>query len=165
MSYFYSKEVRVLAIDPSTRGFGFSVLEGPERLIDWGVKDTKTDKNRRALKLIKELINYYKPNVIVLEDYEGRGSRRCLRVKALISSISKLKSNRKVKVKNFSRKQVKHAFSHARNKRDIALAIAERFPELLPRVPRVRKCYMSEDYRMSIFDAVGLILTYFRFNS
>ena len=51
MSRAYTKDIRVLAIDPSTRGFGFAVLEGPERLIDWGVKETKIDKNKRTLKL------------------------------------------------------------------------------------------------------------------
>ena len=30
--------------------------------------------------------------------------------------------------------------------------IANRFPELDPRLPRFRKPWMSEDYRMSIFD-------------
>lgn len=40
-------------------------------------------------------------------------------------------------------------------------AIAERFPELQPRLPRVRKIYMSEDERMDIFDAVSLALACF----
>ena len=46
-------------------------------------------------------------------------------------------------------------------KQEIAIAIAERFPELAPRLPRFRKPWMSEDYRMSIFDAVALALTFF----
>lgn len=49
MSRAYTKDIRVLAIDPSTRGFGFAVLEGPNRLIDWGVKETKVDKKRKIL--------------------------------------------------------------------------------------------------------------------
>jgi len=35
----------------------------------------------------------------------------------------------------------------------------QRFPELAPRLPRFRKPWMSEDYRMSIFDAVAFGLT------
>jgi len=42
MSIKNEKVIRVLAIDPSTRGFGFAVLEGPSRLIDWGVKETRS---------------------------------------------------------------------------------------------------------------------------
>jgi Holliday junction resolvasome RuvABC endonuclease subunit len=167
MSYVFQKELRVLAIDPSTRGFGFAILEGPERLIDWGVKETKTDKNRRSLDLIRELINDYEPDTIVVENYEGKGSRHCLRVRALIDPISKLKSNRKVQVKSFSRAEVKRAFpeSSRSTKYEIAVAIAKQFPELAPRLPRFRKPWMSEDYRMSIFDAVALGLTFFQFEN
>jgi len=53
------------------------------------------------------------------------------------------------------------AGSDATTKQEIAIAIAERFPELAPRLPRFRKPWMSEDYRMSIFDAVALALTFF----
>src|SRR6266581_6997295 len=94
-----NRDIRVLAIDPSTRGFGFAVLEGPSRLIDWGVKETKTDKNRRSLKLIAELIEQYAPGVVVLENYEGKGSRRCRRATELIDSISNLALKRNVKVR------------------------------------------------------------------
>ena len=70
-----NRDTRILAIDPSTRGFGYAVLEGPSRLIDWGVKETKTDKKRRSLKLIDELVNDYQPYAMVVEDYAGKGSR------------------------------------------------------------------------------------------
>jgi Holliday junction resolvasome RuvABC endonuclease subunit len=163
MSRVYTKDICVLAIDPSTRGFGFAILEGPNRLIDWGVKETKTDKKKRSLKLIAELIGRYQPNVVVFEDYEGKGSRRCERVQELISGISKLATKRKIKVRSVSRVKVKQAFSEsgASNKHEIAVAIANRFPELAPRLPRFRKPWMSEDYRMSIFDAVGFAVSFF----
>ena len=167
MSRAYTKDIRVLAIDPSTRGFGFAVLEGPNRLIDWGVKETKTDKNRRSLELIAELIEIYEPKVLVVEDYVGKGSRRCRRVGDLIDEIAKLALKRKVKVTCFSRGEVKQAFteSGARMKYEIAIAIAKGFPELAPRLPRFRKPWMSEDYRMSIFDAVSFGLTFFHVDS
>jgi Holliday junction resolvasome RuvABC endonuclease subunit len=163
MNPAYKKDTRVLAIDPSTRGFGFAVLEGSNRLIDWGVRETKTDKKRRSLKLMAELIEQYQPSVVVVEDYEGNGSRRCRRVGELINDISKLASKRKVKVRAVPKAKVKQAFAEvgASNKQEIAVAIANRFPELAPRLPRFRKPWMSEDYRMSIFDAVALALTFF----
>jgi Holliday junction resolvasome RuvABC endonuclease subunit len=167
MSRAYTKDIRVLAIDPSTRGFGFAVLEGPNRLIDWGVKETKIDKKRRSLKLIGDLIDQYQPRVIVVEDYEGKGSRRCDRIGELINDISKLASKRKIRVRSVSRLKVKQAFSEsgASNKYEIALDIAKRFPELAPRLPRFRKPWMSEDYRMSIFDAVGFAATFLNFEN
>jgi len=162
MSRAYTKDICLLAIDPSTRGFGFAILEGPNRLIDWGVKETKKNKNAKSLKLIDDLIERYQPSVIVVEDYAGKGSRRCRRIQGLINDISKLASKRQIKVRSFSRVKVKQAFSEsgASNKQEIATAIAGRFPELAPRLPRFRKPWMSEDYRMSIFDAVALGLAF-----
>ena len=163
MSRAYTNDIRVLAVDPSTRGFGFAILEGPNRLIDWGVKETKVNKKRRSLRFIAELIHRYQPSVLVVEDYTGKGSRRCRRVRELIEDISKLAVQQKIKVRNFSRLKVKQAFSESgtSNKYEIAIAIAKRFPELAPRLPRFRKPWMSEDYRMSIFDAVALAITFF----
>jgi RNase H-fold protein (predicted Holliday junction resolvase) len=157
------KDVRVLALDPSTRGFGFAVLEGSDRLIDWGVKETKIDKNRRSLKLIEDLIACYEPNAIVVEDYEAKGSRRCRRVQELINEISKFAAKNRVKVRRFSRVKVKQTFSEsgASTKYEIAVDISKRFPELAPRIPRFRKPWMSEDYRMNIFDAMAFGLTVF----
>src|SRR5437870_10246103 len=101
MSRTYTKDIRVLAINPSTRGFGFAVLEGPNRLIDWGVKETKKNKNTRSLKLIEDLIDRYQPNVILVEDYAGKGSRRCRRIQGLINDISKLALKKKIRVRSF----------------------------------------------------------------
>src|SRR2546430_16674813 len=136
MSRAYTKDIRVLAIDPSTRGFGFAVLEGANRLIDWGVKETKKNKNAKSITLIDDLIELYQPSVIVVEDYEGKGSRRCRRIQGLINDISKLAFKKKIRVRSFSRVKVKQAFveSGASNKQEIAGVIAKRFPELAPRL-------------------------------
>ncbi len=69
-------DMRVLALDPASGGIGFAVLEGPNRLIDWGVKSAPDRAPRYGLWLIDTLIVRYQPDVIVLEDSEARGSRR-----------------------------------------------------------------------------------------
>lgn len=154
---------RVLAIDPASRGFGFAVLEGPKGLIDWGVKSARVDKDKRCLKLIEDLIERYEPDMIVVEDHVAKGSRRCRRVQQLIEGILILAGKRKIMARSYSRRMVKKVFSQsgAKNKHQIATAIAKQFLELAPRVPPYRKSWMSEDYRMSIFDAVALALTFF----
>ncbi len=154
---------RVLAIDPASRGFGFAVLEGPKRLIDWGVKSARVNKDKRCLKLIEDLIERYEPDVIVVEDYESKGSRRCRRVQQLIEGILILAGKRKIRAQMYSRRTVKKSFSQSgpKNKHQMATAIAKQFPELAPRLPPARKPWTSEDYRMSIFDAVALALTFF----
>ena len=50
-------------------------------------------------------------------------------------------------------------------KYQIATTIAQWLPEFEPRLPPFRKPWMSEDYRMSIFDAVALALTFFYFDN
>jgi Holliday junction resolvasome RuvABC endonuclease subunit len=159
---------RILAIDPTSQGFGFAVIEEPEQLIDWGnkmVNTAKGDKNTQCLKRIIKLIEYYHPNVIVVENATGKGSRRCRRVQKLIQEIVVLASAGRIRTKAFSRSQIRKAFSQyqASTKHQIATAIAGLFPELAPHLPRFRKPWMSEDNRMSIFDAAALALTFLLF--
>jgi Holliday junction resolvasome RuvABC endonuclease subunit len=157
---------RVLAIDPTTNGFGFVVMEGPESLIDWGVRIAgRDDKNDRCLKLVSALIDIYRPDVLVVEELRTGRSRRSQRVQELIDSIANLASERNVKTRRFSSFQIRRNFSEsaAANKEQIATAIANRFPELAPRVPQHRFAWMSEHYNMAVFDAVSLALTYFYF--
>ena len=167
MNHFFTKEIRVLAIDPCTRGFGFAVLEGSQMLIDWGIKEASDNKNVRCLEMIAGLIESYQPDGIVVEDCEGKGSRRCLRVQELISEIQKLASKTGIQTHGFSRSSVRGAFSQfdAFTKHQIAIAIAAQFPELAPRVPPFRKCWMPEHYGMAIFDAVAFGLTFFHFDN
>ncbi len=92
----------------------------------------------------------------------AQASRRCSRVTGLIDDIAQLALKSNVRVKRISKAKVKEAFPECpgQTKYEIATAIGKRFPELAPRVPPFRKPWMSEDYRMSIFDAVALALGY-----
>ena len=36
-----SHNCRVLAVQPTSKGLGFAVLEGTDRLIDWGTRDAR----------------------------------------------------------------------------------------------------------------------------
>jgi Holliday junction resolvasome RuvABC endonuclease subunit len=152
---------RILSIAPSTRGFGFAVLEGKDTLVDWGVKTVQGNKNTNSLAKMKELIAYYQPEVLVLEDTEG--SRRSVRIKALSRKIIALVATRKVCVKLFSQEQVRRTFfvDGIGTKHAVAEIIAQRFPEeLASRLPPKRKPWVSEHYQMDIFDAVALAFVF-----
>jgi hypothetical protein len=56
MDKIIPKHPRILAVAPSTRGFGFAVLEGQGTLVDWGVKLVTGDKNDGAIRKVKEMI-------------------------------------------------------------------------------------------------------------
>ena len=154
---------RVIAIDPSTTGFGYVIFEGPERLVDWGVPYFRGDKHARGLKRIAKLVEMYDPDVAVLEDTSAAGCRRCVRVRKFLRAASALFTRRGVRVKVVPRIAMCQVFADVgcANKDDIAAEIAVRHPELEPRVPPRRKCWMGEDWRISMFDAAAFAHTYF----
>lgn len=155
---------RVLAIDPSKRGFGFAVLEGPEGLIDWGIKEIRQEKNAKCLRLVSMLIERYCPDVIVIENYQDKDCRRSARIKDLLEDIAVLALSKKVRLRRISRSVLRRTFSqsNAPNKHQIAIEIGKRFPELTVHVPPLRKPWMTQDARMSIFDALAIALTLWR---
>jgi Holliday junction resolvasome RuvABC endonuclease subunit len=152
------EHIRVLGIIPSSRGFGFAVMEGKNNLVDWGVKPVKGgDKNARSLSNAANLIAHYRPNVIAIEDTQG--SRRSARVKALTKEIVALALDENIQVKQFSRKQVNLGILQDEQGEKHALAkhLAACFPEELDfRLPEKRLFYKAEQYQMDYFDAVAL---------
>ena len=151
---------RILGIAPSTRGFGFAVLEG-EGLIDWGVKTVNGDKNKQCLLKLEEMISHYQPDVMVLEDYSAEGSRRSPRIRKLAVQMIAVAKTHKVSVALFSRKEIRKAFfADGQGTKDALTEIlAKRFPEELGfRLPKRRRPWMSEAYQMGILDALALAL-------
>lgn len=167
MIHANTQHTRILAIAPSTRGFGFAVFEGDKNLVDWGVKSVDGDKNKESVEKVKALIARYQPEVIVLEDTSAKGSRRAPRIKRLTKTIVALASSSKIKGVLFSQTKISTVFfgeskgtKHAR-----AEIITKQFPEELGfRLPPKRKPWMSEDSRMDIFDAVSLVLVFHQCN-
>lgn len=157
-----SQYVRTLAIAPSTRGFGFALMEGLDTLVDWGGKPVKTgDKNAQSLAKVKDLIILYQPEVIVLQDTSIKTSRRADRIKVLCRKIIAMAGRRKIRVALFSYEAIRSAFfaKGQGTKHQLAELIANRFPEELgPHLPPKRRPWESEYARMDIFDAVALAL-------
>ncbi len=147
---------RVLAIDPYLRGFGWALLEGPDLLVDWGIYQTKTKRPERALGRIAELLNRYKPDLLVVEDTGHPGCRRRERARHLIAEIRDMARAGGVAVESIAMADVRdhHRALGTGSKDAIARLIVDRFPELQPILPPRRKNWMREDERMAVFDAV-----------
>jgi len=157
---------RLLAIDPTHRGFGFVVLEEgarTKRLVDWGTAHVSGELHDGCLARTDKLIERYTPDTVVVEDHASEGSRRCDRVGELIDATAQLARARGLDVVRYSRDGIREAFEphEAVTKEEIAAVLAAHHPELLPRVPPTRKPWMSEDHRMAIFDAASLGWTHF----
>lgn len=154
---------RVLAIDPTNRGFGFVVFEGPERLVDWGVAYVEGDVNAKSLLRIAGLIRRYDPDVLVVEDHTSRTSRRRGRARDLLRQAGHLAGSSQVDLCRVSVPAVRRVFAEigVSAKYPIAAALAIRYSELAPHLPPRRKPWMNEDPRMGIFDAVAMGLAYY----
>lgn len=155
---------RVLTIEPTTKGFGYAVLEGPENLIDWGTKEAPRVSNSWCLAQATDLLDRFHLDLVVVEDTRAKGSRRSARVTELLRDILSLARRRGVQTRAVSRRAVRSILSAAAaasTKHDVALHVAQRFPELAPRMPPRRRPWSSEDRRMAIFTAVALGLAVF----
>lgn len=148
--------MRVLAIDPTARGFGYSVLEGSERLIEWSLVETRSESAYHAK--VEALLARYEPRVLIVED--PKGSRRGERARARINLAQACARARKIEMRKVTRLQVRRIFSESGTaKWDIALAISRWFPELEDQLPRKRRIWESEERRMAIFNAISFALT------
>jgi hypothetical protein len=161
-----ANEKRVLAIDPTHRGFGYVIFEGSERLIDWGITHVRGASNKASIAAAGELISRYRPQIMVLEDVAERNCRNCRRrprVRKLIEALDRYGRERGLTVRKIPQLTVKRTFEPLgiRNKNQMAGFIAARFPELMRYVPPERKPWMSEDPSMAVFDAAAFALVSF----
>jgi len=154
---------RIFALDPTTKGFGYAILETSFHLVDWGLAHISGEKDSGAVARFEALVDQYRPDVVVLEDSAAPGSRRRPRVQELLNTLGKTARERGIAVHTIPRLAVIECFSSPdkrATKFSITEHLAETFPELAPKMPRRRKIYQSEDERIATFDALALAATY-----
>lgn len=153
----------VLAVHPTSRGFGWALFEGPVTPVDWGLATAKMDRSARSLARFERLLERYEPWTVVFEAFEDGASRRYERIQELYRQMIAAAAMRDIRVAVYDRDTVRRCFEHAgkRTRHGIALSIAEQIELFRHRLPRERKRWESEDARQSLFDAVALALTHF----
>jgi hypothetical protein len=163
MNQTTSKDFRILAIALSYGGFGFVVMEGQKTIIEFGRRVADGNKNAQSLAKTIKLLNFYRPDVLVLQDVEAKGSRRYPRIKTLNRQIKGVAEKNKIEVELISGKQLRSLLlgNPKGTKHEMAEMLAMQFPdELASRLPPKRKLWKSEDSRMDIFDAVALAVVF-----
>jgi len=154
-----NKGVRILAIAPLSRGLGYAVMEGANKLVACGNKAILRDKNAKALAWVNRFIQFYQPDVLVLPNVAAADTRRAARIKTLHRQIVTWAGKKQVKVRLISVTQVRTELlgDSKGTKFAVAKVLAAKYPtELGLRLPPKRRPWMSEDPRMDIFDAVGM---------
>jgi hypothetical protein len=134
-------------------------LEGPNRILDWGIKSFRRGVNAvkiPAAKKLLALLDELTPSAIVIRKPEVRKNTK------MLSTIERQARSRRIPVRFPSREDVNRAFvGFESNKFEVASVLAKQFPALASRLPPKRKFYESEDYRIGIFDAAAVGVAYF----
>ena len=153
----------IVTIAPTSRGFGYAIFATPTSLVDWGVKETRRDKNRQARSKVEAMIQEVRPGAVVIENWFHESCRRSGRVRELLFEIAVVAHKGGATARVYSRRHIREAFGECGKTKDtIARAIADTLPALKPWLPPKRRIWESEHYSMAIFDAVALALTHYK---
>lgn len=153
----HEKRLRILAIDPASKGFGFAVVEGADRLVDWGVARVWTRSELEFVARVDAAITQYRPTVVAFETIPT--DRRRARSARRLVALSKYLRDRDTQIAPVSPTQLAKTFPPpVVTKRQRAETIAVAFPELKAWLPRHRRPWMTEDERMHIFDAAAIAI-------
>jgi GNAT superfamily N-acetyltransferase len=153
----------LLSVFPNFRGFGYALMEEALKVIDAEVISIRPVSNRLTIKRIRELIDYYEPQLVVLEDYQGIGSRKSKRIKKLIDATISYAEKKDLPIETYSRANIRVVFSNfnAYTKHEIATIISENIPVMKTKLMDKRKPDETEKYTAGAFDAVSLGITHF----
>lgn len=153
----------ILAIHPTSRGFGWVLFEGSLVPVDWGITRPKVNKSAQCMARFKQLLDQYEPSALVLETVDGDDSRRGERIRELTQTMRGFANNRDMDVLAYGRDEVSAAITGGAeaSRHAVARVVAERLPVLRHRLPESRKLWQSEDNRQCLFDAAALGITHY----
>jgi hypothetical protein len=156
--------IRVVALDLRPRRFGFAVLEGPHRLLDWGIRAYPTQPNKISVvrKRIAPLLRMFSPSVVVLPRRMS-SLKKCPGLQVCRQMVRREALRRSIQTDFVGKQELKQVFEQfgSATKYQIASRIALMFPELTWKLPAARKPWQTEPHNQTIFDAIALGLTYF----
>lgn len=156
---------RTLALYVNTRGIAFALFTAPLSLEDWGVKVTLgTSRHADGLRAVRQLVEKYRPEALVIEDVRERSSRRHQHIRTLYRAIARYAERERIAIVSYSRRAIHEAFAVAgasNNKHDMNCVIVRMIPVLAVRQPPKRKPWIAEPLAQAFFDAVSLGMTFF----
>jgi hypothetical protein len=159
-----SKQIRILAVSFSSRGFGYAVIEKENALLDFGKKRIYGDKNASSLASVEKVIARNQPDFLVLQDANrAKGTQRVPRIKELHRKLTVLAKKQQIKVIKITGRELRGLLLDIEDgtKQEMAELLVKKFPdELASLLPPKRAAWMNADSRMDIFDAVGLAIAF-----
>lgn len=152
-----------LTIYPNTFGIGYVVSASPKDILDFGLKAIKTKELKAYQKKIDWLLDYCKPDIVLVQDFNKGNGLVAKRTHTLLDELKTKVRAKGLEIFQYTRNDIRQAFiaSDAETKYDIAMKILEWYPMLESRKPKKRTAYLAEHYQMGVFDAFSLLLTHY----
>ena len=153
----------VLGVHAIYRGFGWILMEGPSKPIDWGVIEKKKDKNTQCLFAFERILSRYHPDILAIETFTAPSASRATRIRRLYRAMLSTVEKRGIKVRTYARSEIRTTFSDsgARSRYEIAQVIAKRIIAISDRLPKKRPVWESERPNLALFCAAAAALTHF----
>jgi RNase H-fold protein (predicted Holliday junction resolvase) len=151
------KSLRIIGINPGTRYLGIAVFQD-WNLLDWRIKllDGKWSKKKidRVIDMICEYVELYELNTIVLKKVHPSRSSKNLGL--LVSQIKSLAKRKKMKVYEYSIKELEEIFlrDERHNKKTLAEKMVSDYPFLSYELEKERA--HKNPYHIRMFEAVAL---------
>ena len=150
----YKGLARILALDLHPRHFGYVVVEGPDKLLDWGVCSRRKGNPADVLirKRLRPLLELWRPSLLLIGGPQQTRPRRNILQDRFLKRVAAEAKNHRVPVR-LTRKR-----TGSLGKYENARLVAEHFPVLALSLPPKRKPWESEHYSMSMFDAAVMAI-------
>lgn len=158
----------VLSLDPGSRQIAYAYFEG-NWLVDWGIKRNAEGPIRermlnRGLDVVSRLVSRCNPDIVILPGQSSirkTGANKFRFVKAIRIFLD----GQVAQVVPVGNSEVRKHFRHLTglekiSKQKVMSFLAERFPELRHHLPPPRQPWQSQDYWVSMFDAIARAVTY-----
>jgi Holliday junction resolvasome RuvABC endonuclease subunit len=153
-------DTSILGVHPTSRGFGWVLLEEPLSPIDWGASTPQGDKHMGTLARLETILNRYQPGTLAIEEFAMKPARQA-RVIHTAEAMIALASACGLEVAIYPLAIVRAAFRNAgaRTRAQIAGAVAVKMPALRHRLPPRQKIWVGEHPNSALFCAAAAALT------
>ena len=152
---------RLLALEIRSWKFGYAVIEGAN-VLDWGVCWFPTGEASIAVHRLAFLLKIYAPSMLIARRTRRANHESSKSAAQVLRSIGDDLKRRSKRFVVLARRDVQKFFAEqgCRNKREIAEVVANRFSQLNPRIPRLRKAWDPESGITAVFDAVATAVVF-----
>lgn len=160
---------RLIAIELRGQQFGYAVFEGQKQLLDYGGSHFRPGGRQGvtvARKRLNKLIRFFTPLAIAVKHPERHVLKRHPAIRTIARAIRREAAAHLIAHCAISRNEIRVAFRSFQpsNKYQVAMIVADIFPELNSKLPAKRKLGDPEHPRMVLFDAVSVGLAYWHRN-